>query len=90
LPPSLILDVLQLQHHLQRHGHWHCVAARRGFLQLGLDVLPCVPSARLFRQMPEERPHVGEAGIKSATSDHPRISGQAQLVGIQKTIGTAL
>ena len=43
-----------------------CSAARlrrvaaRSLFELGRDMLPCRLSPRLFRQMPDQRPHVGE------------------------------
>jgi hypothetical protein len=58
--PRPALDFFQHQHHLQRDRYLRRVAAGRGFLELGFDVLPCFPSPRLFRQMAEQRPHIGE------------------------------
>jgi hypothetical protein len=55
-----IFDTLQAQHHLQRHRDISRVGADRGLIELGRDVLPSRFLAGCFRQVADQRSHIGD------------------------------
>jgi len=69
------------QHHLQRHCDINRLAAGRPRLQFRRHVLPCGLGARLFRQMTEQRSHIGERLERHHAGDDERPGYAAPQVG---------